>query len=255
MQWFYLIIVPRVIEIYIPEVQFAIPRHSVLSDDFNIFYSDLDLTLISNSHEQTNTIYRKFFQIKKYFIFMDIPEVRTLDDELKLSEIKLKHGDLITSLWHIRKSCWLNEQLKNTNDSFERLKLERAIKRSYRIISPKLSDGNNLRLSDINGFNKLFPLLLEQSTICLYSSYIPIGTNSGIVINASLDEFFKFSFMLPGEQLLPNMASEWFEAKKSIHSYEIILAKAQQKKNKFFDTKSDLESWINSLELFQKEYL
>jgi hypothetical protein len=255
-QFFYVKIIPQVILVHIPEVTHVIPRHSVRSNAFNIFYSDLDLTLITDNIDSANLIYEKFFKLKKYFLFLDFPEIRTLSEELKLNEIKTAHGQLIDVIWHLRKTSWLHKKLVTTTDSFEVFKIRRALKRSYQIISPDLETSQTTQLSKINALGSLFPTTNDSDiSTCLYSSYIPIGSHGGIVIETNSCDCHQFFMMLPGEAVLSGMSDDWMNAKRSLHQYEILLSKAQLRKEVYLGISSNLGGWIKSLEKFESDFL
>ncbi len=135
-QLFYIKIVCPILQYYfqlniIDQKVNLIARHSVTTKNgFNLFFSDLDLSLIFQKEPNINTLNHT---LRKHYIASWIIkaigelEIYT-DSELNIkNKLQEKHGKMLDIIWDLRKWSWQILALKETRTEYHQYKAKKAI--------------------------------------------------------------------------------------------------------------------------------
>ncbi len=112
-----------------PEARDLILRHSLLeANGFNLFMSDVDVTIIADSPPAVKKLLRSYFRMKRLFPLLGEPEVhaRSLWDEV--SALASPANELVWSkVFQLRKLGWQRRRLETEENPYHRAKLLRGL--------------------------------------------------------------------------------------------------------------------------------
>lgn len=110
-------------------------RHSITEPgSFNIFMSDIDLTVVSST-DRFKFLHQISKAIKK--VILNLGEIEFLSPEewVKLRPLlDSNHSKTWTILFTLRKISWMKSELKRETTPYQKLKLERGIANAFRKI-------------------------------------------------------------------------------------------------------------------------
>lgn len=107
-------------------------RHSLSEvGGFNIFMSDIDLTIIIGEETAVPEALKTFYGLKKIFPNLGEPEIMTVQEVESISEEEQSRFESIwTLIFQLRKISWQQEKMKNPNGAYEVAKVQRGLKKS-----------------------------------------------------------------------------------------------------------------------------
>ena len=112
-------------------------RHSVLTNYFNCFGSDLDYSIIINDNTNqgdVNALAADAKVLQKIFPFLDLPEIYRFHEYKLQSQFKKIypfHYHIKDLFKKLRKIPWLKEKYKTGKTSYHKLKSYRSLKRCF----------------------------------------------------------------------------------------------------------------------------
>jgi hypothetical protein len=235
-------------------------RNSLLDyKNFNFVLSDIDSTLIIKDGSDSKKIINLFIKIKKVLIMLDYPEIYTLSEFEKLKLIKSSASWPVTELfWNIRKINWMRISIYNNDSLFNKIKMERSVRKSLtKIVKDEINISKKQYLiADFKYFEKMFDVSRENTFISCYSEFLANNNSIGISIELSNLQFCLFNYLIPGETTIDGQMIElkdrdfYFDCKKSIWDFEILILKSSIRLNQAQNKSVDhLIKFLNFLEI------
>jgi hypothetical protein len=223
-----------------------VPRNSILDPDlFNLFFSDIDLTIVIQNDSDYLKILQHFIKLKKILIMFDLPEIYSEQDFIHLEKIKKgPHWGVIYTFWSIRKINWNLKSITDNASSFNKIKKDRSIKISLlKILNTEKLLTNYYYLSD---FKYLVDFTSKGDKYCEFNSFfLETVHSSSIKLMLNEKEKSKFFSILPGEEYF----EENMELKNSITNFEILITKTSVKIDEALGLNNlDKHLWIKKLE-------
>lgn len=205
-------------------------RHSIVeSSGFNLFVSDIDLTIIISNESQSTHVLNAYHLLKKIFMNLGEPEVVTCEERdqlLKLETAELKY--FWSKLFQLRKIHWQLLKKKQSKNNLELLKIARGLEKC----KSKLGS-ESLVISIERAFPESPKLNSPEITYPYYSHYLGCWVEIGASIKehalvAQTEEVANgFLSLLPDYEL--QSLSQRNHFKTYITQREIVLSQAQRR--------------------------
>lgn len=119
------------------KILLIVPRHSLRKkDQFNVFMSDIDLSVITRSSDDFESILRNSRLIKKLFLNLGELEIHLpLEWEILLQVKKGPATEIWDHIFQVRKLSWQREKLLQPVSDYESEKVKRGMARSLRSLN------------------------------------------------------------------------------------------------------------------------
>ena len=229
-------------------------RHSVLTNYFNCFGSDLDYSIIiddNTNQDEINALIADAKVLQKIFPFLDLPEIyRFYEYKLQnqFKKIYPFHYYVKDLFKNLRKIPWLKEKYKTGKTSYHKLKAYRSLKRCFIHIDLEKSfvlylkkdkiETNPLKklLEKINNTQSDSLSIDDEENLSLYSHHLSLDffstfigdTKTKLNIAALTPEyFFDTIYILPQNkihhEILRLRKGKSLKLHFKIHVYENLL--------------------------------
>jgi hypothetical protein len=203
-----------------------IARNSVHSrDDFNLFMSDVDFTIVTDDEDAAGQVLRKRQRLKKFLPNIGECEVFRQDEwrlKSKLDSSPLR--DLWSAVYLIRKLGWQRSSLSKASTPYDLEKNQRAMGITLRKLGhtglPLSGDAlfpflaNSPKASD--------PSATSANSLFLGATIGTVGQDADLCFR-SVDEFERFRRILPDTIGAPSLAADR-EVKTYLMLQELLLA-------------------------------
>lgn len=223
-------------------------RHSLLEPGgFNLFVSDIDLTLVIKEEKDSARVLAGYQTCKKIFLNLGEPEVITATECEKLRHLESPNYLAFWSkLFQLRKIQWqLVKQEKAS--SLELLKIDRGLKKSKQKLK-----ASSLQIHLSKAFSETTPLASHAIQYPHFSHYlgcwidIEDSQRKHVLIATSTDEANGLLAVLPDYEYLGVHENE--DLRKYILQREIILSQSQKRLLASQHSPVEhLEDWIQKL--------
>lgn len=180
-------------------------RNSIRGEGFHFLLSDIDTSLIVNNLTGVSELIKDFLKIKKVLIFLDFPEIYTVDEHSEMMRLKKSSEYKFVNLfWNIRKINWSILKMSDTVGRYEHFKLNRSINRSMDIVFKTTVDRSRriFHLQDLNYIEELISDSKDEKYICIYSDFFENNNDVGISFELSNQEYCLFNYLYPGDTSL-----------------------------------------------------
>ncbi len=247
-QFFYKCILTEVVRVRLPVGVRVLVRHSVLEKEFNPFLSDLDLTIVVPDEQSIKSVALAIPQLLTLFPMLDVPEIHTAQEEARLEQLQLKWSKLFLEVWFLRKLGWIKRDLRLNTEEFEVRKLEISLKK----IEKKLGMTPWQQEVQLNSFEVLSSIIQHEEDVVMVCSrlpYLAIEGSGDLIMILSHKEFTRFTSFFPNEKEVEGQSLEWYEAKRALAYYELLLAKNKLRLTLDRDIDYERVAWVKGLEL------
>lgn len=233
------------------DLQMILPRHSLIEPHaYNVFMSDIDLTLVVTSEKDVKQAFETFYSLKKYYPNLGEPEVLTLEEwNNALSYERPGFEKIWSMLFQLRKLSWQTKKLSNAQGEYEVAKIQRGISNSLKKLS---SHGPMLKLDDF------FPECPVATSFCeiklpCYSHYlerwIELIDHDQLpsLVFSSIDQAEGFIQLIPGHVTV-DLIIQTHPLRRYLLAKEINLSQAQLRIQNFGGTGNEhIEKWVQRL--------
>ncbi|HXH31150.1 MAG TPA: hypothetical protein VNJ01_10095 [Bacteriovoracaceae bacterium] len=233
-----------------PKAIELIARHSIKEKDgFNLFMSDIDVTILADKHSSIPMLLKNYFRIKHLLPILGEPEIHVKQEwqELHLRSTP-ELDDAWSTIFQMRKLRWQEKSLLRTYDRYHRSKLLRGLERTKKKL--KTSTGQ-VSLQKVLSTLPLSQVPLELPVYLMYfQSWLAVeATREESLVASSPEVAWGFYQLIPGNQ------SEDPSLRKSplrefLCRKEILMSQSQLDLSKFQDESFNtliLDSWIQKL--------
>lgn len=123
-------------------------RHSITEPgNFNLFYSDIDLTLIVKSEGEVKKVLGRLAALKMIMPNIGEPEVLLESEHKNILQNETSFTKTMAKkIFQVRKLSWQMERVSRTENPYERSKLNRGLKKTLEKLS---SDGRQIALEHL----------------------------------------------------------------------------------------------------------
>jgi hypothetical protein len=227
-------------------------RHSLLEPQgFNVFMSDIDITLIVKQNSDIPKALKVFYDLKKIFLNLGEPEVFTQQEwEQQMALEEPEFNKIWANLFQVRKIFWQKTKQEKTSSPYEIAKIQRGLEKSY---SKLHAAGSRLFIQ------RLFPNVPSAEIYCgieipFYSEYLNIWVEASpacrteSLICSTNDQVEGLIQLIPGHKTIdPKILSH--PLRRYFLYREILLSRAQLRIQQYSHHQNDaISGWITRLE-------
>ena len=227
-------------------------RHSLLEPlGFNVFMSDIDLTIIVKKSEDIPHALKSFFDLKKIFLNLGEPEIFTQEEWNQWMALEQPEFDKTwVNLFQVRKIFWQKMKQEQTSSLYEMAKIQRGLEKSH---SKLHAAGSMLYIQ------RLFPNVPSAEIFCgvdipYYSKYLnkwveasPASRIDSLVCSTN-DQVEGLIQLIPGHETI-DPKIQCHPLRRYFLFREILLSRAQLRIQQYSHIQNELISdWIARLE-------
>ncbi len=227
-------------------------RHSLIEPQgFNIFMSDIDLTIIVKKNDDIPKALKAFFDLKQIFLNLGEPEIFTQEEwDQWMALEKPEFAKTWANLFQVRKIFWQKMKQEKSSSLYELAKIQRGLDKSH---SKLHAAGSMLYIQ------RLFPNVPNAEIFCgieipYYSKYLnmwvegsPASRTDSLVCSTN-DQVEGLIQLIPGHETVdPKIQSH--PLRRYFLFREILLSRAQLRIQQYSHIENELISgWITRLE-------